>query len=95
MAVADGRINQAFAGADLANLREKLYEQVCEASGGPCTYTGKDMPTAHAGMNISESDFNIVAGNLVAALDRFGVPEQEKNELVGAIGGMKDSIVGQ
>ncbi len=92
---ADDRINQAFAGADLANLREKLYEQVCEATGGPCTYTGMDMMSAHKGMNVSDADFNATAENLIAALDRFGVPEQEKNELVGAIAGMKGSIVGQ
>jgi hemoglobin len=96
--LADNRINAFFANVDAAgaaNLRAKLIEQICAATGGPCTYTGKDMVTVHTGMNISEADFNALVEDLVKSLDKFKVPEAEKNELLGALGGMKGDIVGK
>jgi hemoglobin len=46
----DKRINGFFAHTDITNLKTKLVEQICAATGGPCTYTGRDMKTAHAGL---------------------------------------------
>ena len=90
----DERINGRFATTDLERLEVLLVEQICEASGGPCTYTGRDMRSAHEGMNITEEEFNALVEDLVAALDHYNVPEQEKSELLSALGGMKDQIVG-
>jgi hemoglobin len=91
----DEKIKHFFANADAKGLQEKLVDQICEATGGPCKYTGKDMKTAHTGMKITEEDFNALVGDLVKSLDKFKVPEAEKNELLGALGGMKGDIVGQ
>ncbi len=90
---ADGRINHFFANTEPVAFKAKLVDQICEATGGPCTYTGKDMKTAHAGRHISEADFNALVEDLVAALDHFHVPEQEKSELLGILGPMKTAIV--
>jgi hemoglobin len=92
---ADGTINRRFAGANIPRLKTMLVDQICAASGGPCTYTGKDMVSAHRGMNISEAEFGALVGDLVKSLDKFKVPEKEKSELLGALGGMKKAIVGQ
>ena len=73
--------------------KAKLVDQICEASGGPCKYTGKDMKTAHAGMGVTDADFDALVGDLVATLDKFKVPEKEKSELLGALGPMKKDIV--
>jgi hemoglobin len=51
------------------------------------------MKTTHAGMKISESDFNALVQDLVAALDKFNVPAQEKGELLALLGPMKKEIV--
>lgn len=91
--VADDRINGFFANVDAADLQTKLVDQICEASGGPCTYTGRDMATTHKGLGITDDDFNALVEDLVAALDQFNVPEREKNELLGALGPMKGDIV--
>ena len=91
---ADDRINGRFAGSDLDRLEAMLVDQICEATGGPCTYTGEDMRTVHAGMNITDAEFSALVEDLVAALNQYNVPEQEQNELLGALGGMKDQIVG-
>jgi hemoglobin len=90
----DSRINGRFAGANIPRLKALLVEQICAASGGPCTYTGRDMLSAHRGMNIGEGEFNALVGDLVKSLDKFRVPEKEKGELLSALGGMKSDIVG-
>ena len=94
----DSRINSFFAktAADkkrLSKFKHNLVDQICEASGGPCKYKGKDMKTAHKGMGISGADFNALVEDLVKALDKFKVGETEKNELLGALGPMKGDIV--
>ncbi len=71
-----------------------LVDQVCEATGGPCTYTGKSMRDAHKGMKLTEADFNALVEDLTRSLDKFKVGDKEKNELLTALGGMKSDIVG-
>lgn len=98
--VGDPVINGQFA-ATVADpyrtqlLRNNLIDQVCAGAGGPCQYKGKSMKEAHTGMNITEAEFNALVGDLVAALNQFNVPEQEKNELLAILGPMKSDIVGQ
>ncbi len=91
----DGRINGFFARTDIPRLKRLLVEQICQATGGPCTYTGRDMVTAHKGMNITDAQFNALVEDLVKTLDKFKVPEKEKGELLGALGGLKPQIVGK
>lgn len=92
---ADKRINAFFANADIPGLKQKLVDQICEATGGPCKYAGKDMKTAHAGMGVKDADFSALVEDLVKSLDKFKVPEREKSELLAALGGMKTDIVTQ
>jgi hemoglobin len=92
---ADARINKRFANADIPRLKTKLVEQICEASGGPCKYTGATMLDAHRGMNVTDAEFNALVEDLVKSLDKFKVPSQEKGELLTALGGMKGQIVGK
>lgn len=95
---ADSRINGFFKAtaadpARLAKFKMNLVNQICQASGGPCKYTGKSMKEAHAGMGISTADFNALVEDLVAALDKFKVAEADKNALLGVLGPMKSDIV--
>lgn len=90
---ADKRINGYFAKADLKQLNRLLVEQVCQASGGPCTYSGRDMKTTHKGMKVTTAAFNALVEDLVSALDTFNVGKQEKDELLGVLGPMKKDIV--
>lgn len=94
-AATDEKISHFFKNADPKDLKAKLVDQICEASGGPCKYTGKDMKTAHTGMKITEDDFNALVADLVKSLDKFKVAQKEKDELVGKLGSMKGEIVGQ
>ena len=95
---ADPKINSFFKAdvADakkLAKFKMNLVDQICEAAGGPCKYTGKSMKDAHASMGISSADFGALVGDLVAALDKAGVKTADKNALLGVLGPMKSDIV--
>ncbi|MEQ1844952.1 MAG: group 1 truncated hemoglobin [Nitrospira sp.] len=90
---ADKRINSYFATTDLKKLNKLLVEQVCAASGGPCTYSGRDMKTTHKGMKVTTAAFNALVEDLVSALDTFNVPAKEKGELLAVLGPMNKDIV--
>jgi hemoglobin len=92
---ADERVNKKLAksGMNVPRIRLHLIEQVCEATGGPCKYTGLSMKASHKNMGVTEGEFNAVVEDLVKALDKFNVPAQEKSELLGALAAMKDDIV--
>jgi hemoglobin len=95
---ADARINKRFeriAGdtAAIRGLKQKLVDQVCQAAGGPCTYTGLDMKSAHQGMNLTDADFDALVEDLVKALDSVGVSQKDKDELLGILGPMRADIV--
>jgi len=89
----DSRINGKFARTDIARLKSSLIDQVCEATGGPCTYSGRDMRTTHDGMGVTAAEFDALVEDLVETLDRFGVGEAEKSELLGALAPMRADIV--
>ena len=90
---ADPRINGKFARTDIPRLKASLIDQVCEATGGPCTYSARDMRTTHDGMAVTAGEFDALVADLVATLDRFSVPQAEKNELLAALAPMRGDIV--
>ena len=91
----DQRINHYFAKTDLTHLKAMLVEQICEGSGGPCKYKGRDMKTTHKGMALTDADFSALVEDLVKAMDKFKVAKQEQDDLLGILGPMKPDIVGQ
>ena len=70
-----------------------LVDQVCEAAGGPCTYSGRDMTETHKGMGVTTGEFDALVEDLVSTLSRFSVPAAEQAELLGLLGPMKTDIV--
>lgn len=93
--VADSRINSFFRGVDADDFKTKLSDQICQATGGPCTYRGRSMREAHRGMNLTNAHFDALVEDLVGALNQFNVPARERDELLSALGGMRREIVGQ
>jgi hemoglobin len=94
----DERVNARLKGMQapaVEKLKSNLSDQICEATGGPCSYLGRDMKTAHAGMKITEAQWNAAVENLVKALDKHNVNAQAKQDLLGVLGPMKKDIVGQ
>lgn len=89
----DTRINQKFARTDLVRLRKMLIDQVCEAAGGPCTYTGRSMKEAHAGMGVTSGEFDALVQDLVGTLNHFKVGKKEQDEILAVLGPLEADIV--
>jgi hemoglobin len=74
-------------------VRQHVVEFLCNATGGPCAYLGRDMKTTHAGLGITGADWDKAASLLTATLDKFKVPAKEKGEVLAAVTGLKTQIV--
>jgi hemoglobin len=90
----DDRVNGKFARTDIDRLKRMLVDQICEASGGPCTYEGRVMRETHDGMGVTAGEFDALVEDLVATLNQFGVPKPVQDELLGGLlGPMRAAIV--
>ncbi len=90
--LADPRIKDFFANANIPHLKMRLVEQFCQLTGGPCTYGGLDMQRAHTGMGVKDANFNALAEDLQFAMDRAGVPFRIQNHLVAQLASMEKQI---
>jgi hemoglobin len=70
-----------------------VLEFLCMAFGGPSGYLGRDMKTSHEGLGITDGEWDIFARHTIAALDKLGIPEQEKAEFLAAATSLKPDIV--
>jgi hemoglobin len=94
--VADKQFEKFFIGHSTDSkkrIRQHILDQFCAATGGPCVYTGRDMKTTHAGLAITEADWDAAAKHLAASLDKFKVPEKEKGEILAFVTTLKKDIV--
>ena len=89
----DDRINFTFANTDLKKFEELLYEQFCNITQGGCKYTGRDMYTAHAKLNINNAEFNALTEDLYEAFDRVHVPYRLQNKVVAMLAPMERDVV--
>lgn len=89
----DDRANGKFVRTDIDRLKKEVVDQLCEATGGPCAYTGRSMLETHKGMKVTAGEYEVVMQHLGATLDEFNVPKTEQDELVGLLSPMRDDIV--
>ncbi|MDK8462429.1 group 1 truncated hemoglobin [Marinobacter sp. SS13-12] len=80
--VEDERINEQFSGVDVRQFHSNLTDQLCELSGGPCTYSGREMRESHADMNVTDTQFNALAENLILAMEQNNIPTGAQNRLI-------------
>lgn len=94
---ANKQLNRFFVGMGTytkERTKQRVVELLCVTTGGPCFYTGRDMRTTHAGLNITENDWQIAVNIIGETLTRFNVPEQEKGDAFAALSRLKSDIVG-
>src|SRR6185295_14076388 len=94
--LADPKESRFFVGLSTdskTKVRQHVVDFLCAASGGPCKYTGRDMETAHTGLNITEDDWNIAVKALADTLNKFKVPPREQGEVLGAIAPLQSQLV--
>jgi hemoglobin len=74
-------------------IRQHVIDFICNAAGGPCAYTGRDMKTSHKGLGITEAHWNKSVEHLKSTLAKLNVPEKEQNDLFAAVSSIKKDIV--
>jgi hemoglobin len=76
-----------------AYLKFQVTNLVCQATGGPCVYTGLGMKESHTHMNITENEWQVMRDEFKKTLDKFQVPEKEQKELFDIVESTKKDIV--
>lgn len=89
----DDRINQKFARTNIDRLIKEFVDQICEATGGPCKYTGRNMTETHHNMGVTNGEFDAFMEDLVAVLDDFKVGKAEQDEILNMLRPMRGEIV--
>lgn len=90
--LADPRTRPFFENADRAAVKKHLAEQFCVILGGPCSYTGRDMKTVHAGLGIERSHFNALVEDLQIAMDKRGISFRSQNKLLAKLAPMHREV---
>lgn len=88
-------INRRYANSDPAKVKRLVTEMCCAGFGGPETYTGKDMISAHRSMNINEAEFIAVVDDVLSALDKHKVGQREKDEILCILYSLKNEVCHQ
>ena len=91
-ALADETMSYMWAGTDLPRVRQRIIDFICVGTGGPCTYTGRDMGAAHKHLHITGVQFDTLVGHLIEAMNQAKMPEREKGEILAVLGPMKAAI---
>jgi hemoglobin len=82
-----------FENTNIERFTEKLVEQLCVMSKGPCTYTGDSMEQVHSGMQITENHFNLTVDLFIAAMDKADVPHRLQNQLLREMAKTRDEMI--
>ena len=78
---------------NLDHAKRMAVEYFCAGSGGPQTYTGLDMFARHTGMNISEQEFVAVVDDIMGAMDKNNLGEDEKKEILAFVWSVKGEVI--
>lgn len=89
----DPRIEAIFKNQDMVRLRRTLFEQFCYLLDAGCTYTGRDMKTAHKDLGTTRADLNALVENLQRAMRENKVPFAAQNRLLAKLAPMDKDVV--
>ncbi|HEY3202295.1 MAG TPA: group 1 truncated hemoglobin [Thermoanaerobaculia bacterium] len=82
-----------FSDSSKARLRQLIVDQICFVTGGPCVYIGRDTKTAHKGLGITGADWEASVKLLSDSLDKFKVPQKEKDDFLALVSSLKADTV--
>ena len=89
----DNRINRKFARTNEDRLIKEFVDLICQATGGPRKYTGRDMTQAHHNMGVTNGEFQAFVEDVVAVLNDFKVGAAERDELLNVLAPLREEIV--
>jgi hemoglobin len=93
--LADPGLASFFDQVDLRRQRAHQKAFLAMALGGPRAYQGRGLAEAHAHLRISDHHVDLVAGHLAAVLAGLGVSPALIDEVVRAVDGLRDTVLGR
>lgn len=90
---ADPVIGEIFANQDKVRLKRVLFEQFCYILNAGCSYSGRDMASAHKDMGIRKADMNRLVERLQAAMAAEGVDFQAQNRFLSKLAPMRRDVL--
>jgi len=90
---ADPRIGEIFMNQDKVRLKRVIFEQFCYILNAGCSYSGRDMRTAHKNMGVQQGDMNRLVENLQAAMRAEHVPFAAQNRFLSKLAPMRRDVV--
>ncbi|HET7841582.1 MAG TPA: group 1 truncated hemoglobin [Terriglobia bacterium] len=87
------RFGGGRSGDSLHRTRQLVVDQICYLAGGPCAYIGRDTKTAHAGLAITQEEWDLSLKHFKTALDDQKVGDAEQKDFVALIQKLHDDIV--
>lgn len=79
--------------ADIERAKRMSVEFFCAGSGGPETYSGRDLLSAHKGMNISEQEFIAVVDDILGAMNKNGLDAEVQKDVLSVLYSLKAQII--
>ena len=79
---------------DIGRLKAKAWEFFCAGAGGPETYTGKDMISAHKGMKITEEEYDAVTDDILSALTKNRIDDATARDVTAILNALKVQVIG-
>lgn len=89
----DEQLVEYFEDTDMDDLRAHQVTFISHVTGGPVTYDGADMRTAHAHLDLTDADFAAVADHLRASLAEFDVPEHHVDAIMSEVAGLEADVL--
>ena len=89
----DARIKDTFDNLNIERFKGRLVDQLCELSGGPCRYAGRNMYESHKGLHLDRAQFNALVEGLQDGMDKYGVSFRVQNRLLAILAPMEHDIV--
>ena len=82
-----------FSNSDIPKIKNAAATFFISGTGGPDVYKGKDLLSAHKGMNISAAEFMAVLDDALSALKKNNIGQREQEEVLFALYSMRPQIV--
>lgn len=91
--LANPQIKAQFDDVNLDHLKGQLVIFICQVTGGPCVYTGRNMSVVHKGMHLTDADYNALVEDMQLAMDEVGIPYRTQNRVLARLAPYERDVV--
>lgn len=91
--LADPRVAATFENTNITRFKHLLSDQLCQLTGGGCTYHGRPMRESHEALHLTNRQFNAVVEGLQHGMDQQDIPFRTQNRVLALLAPMQHDVV--